>query len=373
MTCTLTNPTIIVWARKNSGKSVEQLARRLQLEVDEYLEVEKGTKHLSLGKLRTLAQTTNRPMATFYLPNPPEDVKSTHDYRSSGGSISSEGMLSFRKSEKVQELTEIRLDEDAEVLKLKVNLTIDPSSVALEARTALGITEDLQANSKGSKQFTELLINKIDKLGIHILFHSYPIEDSRAYTLPGNPPVIVINKRDYLTSQLFSLLHEFSHILLRKPGMCDNILSNNGNAVETYCHKFASNFILPEDWFKDISKHYTDTELLKDENLQHLANFFSTSKDVIIIRLTNIGRVSQSKCNEIRARWKQEIIDERNKRKGGRTSIKSNAVNDNGNLFINEVGDAYASNKIGIVEASEMLNINPSYLEDVVGVIGGST
>lgn len=373
MTCTLTNPAIVVWARKNSGKSIEQIARRLQLEVEDYLEVEDGKKHLSLGKLRTLAHTTNRPMATFYLPSPPADVKSTHDYRSSGGSISSEGMLSFRKSEKVQELTQIRLDTNSDVLKLKVNLAIDPSLVALEARTVLGITEDLQSNSRSSKQFTELLIDKIDKLGIHILFHSYPIEDSRAYTLPGNPPVIVINKRDYLSSQLFSLLHEFAHILLRKPGMCDSILSNHGGAVETYCHKFASNFILPEIWFKNISKHYSDTELLEDDNLQQLAAFFSTSKDVIIIRLTNIGRVSQIKCSEIRAKWKQEIIDERNKRKGGRTSIKSNALNDNGSLFINEVGDAYASNKIGVVEASEMLSINPSYLEDVVGVMAGGT
>ena len=52
--------------------------------------------------------------------------------------------------------------------------------------------------------------------------------------------------------------------------------------------------------------------------------------------------------------------------------MKSNAINDNGSLFIAEVAQAYASNALSVIEAAELLGINPGYVDEVVGVVGGA-
>jgi len=74
----------------------------------------------------------------------------------------------------------------------------------------------------------------------------------------------------------------------------------------------------------------------------------------------------------MRSRWAAVFAAIRKKRKGGRTSVKSNALKDNGGLFVSEVGRAYGADQIGVVEAADRLGINPGYVEDVVGAVGGA-
>ena len=108
------------------------------------------------------------------------------------------------------------------------------------------------------------------------------------------------------------------------------------------------------------------------EALDQLAGTFSTSRDVVLLKLVEIGRVDANAYTQMRNRWEAVFNAMRKKRKGGRTSVKSNALKDNGGLFVSEIGRAYAANEIGVIEAADRLGINPGWVEDVVGVVGGA-
>lgn len=370
--CTRANAAVLVWARKNSGRDVAGIAKRLGIAPEAYVEVETGTRHLTLSQLRNFSDLVKRPLATFYLSSPPPNVKQPKDYRSSTGTIGREAMLSFRKAERVQEQSEVPFSADSALFRLKADLQRDAAMLASNARDALGLTESLQEQFRSSTDFTDWLVEVLGSLGVHVLFHAYPIEDSKAYTLPGHPPVIVVNRRDFLNSQLFSVLHELCHLLLRKPGMCDTIGAGGGTTLEAYCNRFASNFIVPTEWFLRVVGTYDQEALATDEALDKLAKTFSTSRDVVLLKLVDVGRVDTNAYTQMRSRWAAVFAELRKKRKGGRTSVRVNTLKDNGGLFVSEVGRAYAANEIGVVEAADRLGINPGYVEDVVGVAGGA-
>ena len=372
LACTQTNPSLIVWARKNSGRHVQGVAKRLGVTEEAYLEIEAGTRHLTLSQLRMFSGLVKRPLATFYLSTVPPDVKKPKDYRSSTGSVGREAMLSFRKAERVQEQSAIPFAADSTLFRLRADLQLDAVTLASNAREAVGLTQERQKHFRHSTEFTDWLVEVLASLGVHVLFHAYPIEDSKAYTLPDSPPVIVVNRRDFLNSQLFSVLHELCHLLLRKPGMCDAIGGGGGSALETYCNRFASNFIVPTEWFLEVIATYDQDSLATDEALDTLAQTFSTSRDVVLLKLVEVGRVDANAYTQMRNRWAAVFAAMRNKRKGGRTSVKANALKDNGGLFVSEVGRAYGANEIGVVEAADLLGINPGYVADVVGAVGGA-
>jgi Zn-dependent peptidase ImmA (M78 family)/transcriptional regulator with XRE-family HTH domain len=362
-------PGLLVWARKNSGRDPARIAKRLRLTPEQYAAVESGARELTLAQLRLFAKLVKRPIAAFYLPSTPSDVSKPHDYRSASGSVGREAMLSFRKAERVQELSSASFKSDSKLFSIHASMSVPSARLAGLARNALGLTEGRQLAFRSSEQFSEWLIESLEGLGVHVLLHAYSIDDSKAYTLAGEPPVIVINRRDYATSRLFSILHELCHLLLRKPGMCDTIGAGGASDLETYCNRFAAEFILPTAWFDEYLQPYDDDELADDETLSRLAKTFSTSRDVVLLKLIQVGRVDRDAYERYRVRWDE---DRRARRKpGGRTSVKANARRDNGGLFVSEVADAYSSNRIGLVDAADLLGVNPSYVEDVVGVVGG--
>jgi Zn-dependent peptidase ImmA (M78 family) len=367
--CTQANPAVLVWARKNSGRDTDGIAKRLGITPEAYLEVEAGARHLTLSQLRNFSDLVKRPLATFYLSSLPQDVTKPKDYRSATGSLGREAMLSFRKAERVQELSTIPFAAESSLFRLRADMQIAPTTLAAKAREAVGLTEERQKQFSNSEEFTNWLVEVLAAIGVHVLFHGYPISDSKAYTLSGTPPVIVVNRRDFLNSQLFSLLHELCHLLLRKPGMCDTIGAGGGSTLETYCNRLASNFIIPTDWITKVIDGYDQNSLATDDALDKLARTFSTSRDVVLLKLVELGSVEASAYTRMRSRWEAMFLA---KRKGGRTSIKSNALKDNGGLFISEIATAYAANQIGVVDAADLLGINPSYVEDVVGVPGGA-
>jgi Zn-dependent peptidase ImmA (M78 family)/transcriptional regulator with XRE-family HTH domain len=365
---TRANPTLIEWARRNSGCETDRIASRLRLTPEEYMAVERGERSLTLAQLRSFADLVKRPLATFYLASSPPDVVKPHDYRSSTGRIGREAMLSFRKAERVQESSRIPFKQDSSLFTLRPSLNLPPARLAARAREAIGLTDERQAEFR-SGGFSDWLVMTLQSLGVHVLFHAYPTEEAKAYTLPGEPPVIVINRRDYATSQLFSLLHELCHLLLRKPGMCDAIGPGGGSSIERYCNQFAASFLIPTDWLSASLSHIDIDALEEDDVLARLASVFSTSRDVVVIKLIELGYLEQDAYQ--RYRWRRQS-EQTLRRQGGRTSIKANALRDNGGLFVAEVADAYAANEVGVVEAAELLGINPGYVEDVVGVVGGA-
>ena len=61
-----------------------------------------------------------------------------------------------------------------------------------------------------------------------------PIEDARGFALAdANPKIIVVNSKDQIEARIFTLLHEFAHILLGETSISIPDLRSN-NTIEKW-------------------------------------------------------------------------------------------------------------------------------------------
>ncbi|MFB5651730.1 helix-turn-helix domain-containing protein [Leptospira wolffii] len=75
------NPSLLTWARKESGHTVESLALKVDTKPEKLLDWEKGGSLPSMSQVRKLANCLRRPPAMFFLAAPPPSENKPKDFR----------------------------------------------------------------------------------------------------------------------------------------------------------------------------------------------------------------------------------------------------------------------------------------------------
>ena len=65
------NPTLLVWAREQSGYPAEIVAKRLGVKLDRLEAWERGERKPTVRQTQELAKYYHRPFGVFFLPQPP--------------------------------------------------------------------------------------------------------------------------------------------------------------------------------------------------------------------------------------------------------------------------------------------------------------
>jgi transcriptional regulator with XRE-family HTH domain len=61
------NPDIIRWARESSGYSIEEIAKKLKISVENYIKIERGEKKPTFKQIEKLSHYFKRPISAFLL------------------------------------------------------------------------------------------------------------------------------------------------------------------------------------------------------------------------------------------------------------------------------------------------------------------
>jgi transcriptional regulator with XRE-family HTH domain len=77
----LIDPSLLKWARSAAGMTTEEAAKRLSVRPERLMAWEKGKEPLTIAQLRAAARVYKRPLAVFYLPEPPRDFQPLRDFR----------------------------------------------------------------------------------------------------------------------------------------------------------------------------------------------------------------------------------------------------------------------------------------------------
>ncbi len=75
------NPNVMEWARESIGLTIPEVSRRLNIGAGTVTEWETGDRKPTLITLRKLASLYKRPLAVFFLPDPPKEPPLPIDYR----------------------------------------------------------------------------------------------------------------------------------------------------------------------------------------------------------------------------------------------------------------------------------------------------
>jgi transcriptional regulator with XRE-family HTH domain len=230
----LITPALLTWARETAGFSITEAADKLAIDPEKLTAWESPTDEAtpSIPQLRKLAALFRRPLAVFYLPEPPIKFQVMRDLRRLPGTgprhFSPALQLEIRTAIERRELAldlAADLDEKLPRFTLQAKTTEDPEVVGKRIRDALGVTDELQNHWRDADGRTGFNAwrNRIEQLGVFV-FQTMALasEEASGFALYADvSPVISVNRKDALTRRTFSLLHEFAHLMIHVSGVSD--------------------------------------------------------------------------------------------------------------------------------------------------------
>jgi len=372
-------PTLIRWAREDAGLSVAAVAKKTGTSVERVIQWEEGTLSPTLRQLRLLANAAKRPLAVFYLAEPPKRFQAMHDFRRMPGDPMAEGSTELRLAlRSAMARREVALDlmegmEGAhEVFAVRASLDEHPPDVGDRVRRSLGIPLETQRGWTGTYDALNAWREAIEALGVLVFQVSgVDVSEMRGFSIADDPlPAIVLNVRDAPNGRVFTLLHEFTHLLLRRGGLCD--LADQGarppedDRIEVFCNAVAAEVLVPSAALlltNTVQNHDSSPEWTPEE-LGRLAREFSVSREVILRRLLAARRTTTTFYRTMRQQFLEEY-EERRKSQSGFAPPDVTAVSHAGVAFTRMVLDSYYRERITSRDVSDYLGVKLKHLPNI--------
>lgn len=369
----LITPAILVWAREQRGIPLEVAAKKLGVSTEKLFACEMGNDHLSIPQLRTAADTYKRPMAVFYLKEVPRQVRTdVPDFRrlpDSDRQPSAELLLAMRsireKQEAAASLAEYGPAHDWSFLGM-VDVNEDPDVVAGKVRKLLGIAENGHEQWRDEYQAFRAWRTGLETLGVLVFqVGGVAVEEMRGFSISRKPyPTIVVNTKDIPQARIFSLLHEFAHLLLNSPGLCNlkEFPSAPGPNVEAFCNHVAGSALLPHTAMRSFEtvRNHGRSSVWTDAELGRIANYFKVSQHVVLRRLLILNLTTISFYHRKCAEWQTRPLATGGG--GGGESGAEKVLRTQGRNYVQLVLGALHSEAITAVNVSEYLDMKLKHL-----------
>src|SRR3989304_945255 len=226
----LVNPDILIWARNSAGLDVESAANKIPVKEDRLTSWEAGPARPTVKQLRKLAGAYKRPLAVFFLPEPPRDFQPMHDFRRLPGEVA--GVQSPELRYEIRRAIARRsialeliksLGEHVSAFRFTGTMDTTPAELAERLRELLKVSLVEQVSWESGYDSFNRWRDAIESAGVLVLqMTSVNPRESRGFSISETPlPVVVLNTKDSPQARCFTLMHELAHIALRKGGLCD--------------------------------------------------------------------------------------------------------------------------------------------------------
>jgi len=384
-------PELLIWARESTGLTLADAAKKTQVSEDRLNEWETDKSRPSISQLRKLGKVYKRPIAVFYLPEPPVTFDALKDYRIIYGTqtkeLSPHLCLEIRKAqyrrEIALEISEL-LGEQIKLFNEKASIDDDPDNLSEYIRGLLGISIEAQSKWKDSYKAFNGWKDAIESLNI-IVFQTantskIELKEMRGFSISEKVlPVIVINSKDYPNGKIFTLIHEFVHILLHNGGICDlgetYDLDNDEVKIEKFCSQVSASVLVPEN---DILKHQIVVEneglmIWDDHKINTLASFFSVSQEVILRRLLTLNKTNIDFYRRKRSEYIEKYEKTVSKKQEGGPEYYILAIRNNGLSYTKLILNAYNQSMITSSELSDYLGVNLKHINKIEQAIISSS
>jgi Zn-dependent peptidase ImmA (M78 family) len=368
---------VLKWARVTIGKSIGDVARRLDLSESVVEKWENGEKRPTLKQLRDLSTFYKRPLAVFFLAAPPADAPIPTDFRTLPKTVkkpfSEKTLLAMRRARRLQTLANDlskTLDREFHVDVGQATLSDDPRTLAMRVRERMGVVIEEQFKWKNEGAALAEWRHRVEESGVLIFEIPFPLEEGRAFSFADTEqPVVVLNSNDRaINGRIFSLFHEYAHLLLRQSGICD--WTEQGKVVEQFCNRFAGEFLVPRQALlaDSLVRAHGKAATWDEEELQHIAKQFKVSREVILRRLLVLGRTTERFYKHMHEGWERKLKETMKSKRGKRIPPRQ-CVRQNGIPFTSLVLESAREEKITYRDVSDYLSIGLKHLATVESLL----
>ena len=372
------NPQVMKWIMDSSGCEIEELAEKLNVHETVIESWKTKSEGIKITKLEKLSEYLKRPLAIFFLQNPPTQADIT-DYRTVPNmqtvKLTKDTLVDIRNARYLQsiakELMQLQGMDLYPNTRPGISIQVSPEKIAKAERKKLGFESNDVLLSKQAKKstrdFYNVLRESIESLNIFVFQASIPITQVRGLTLSGQlPRIILISSKDSVEAKIFSLLHEYGHVLLRKDGLCipettfqksDQISQD----IETWCNKFAASALMPKTEF--LGEYL---KLEKDMRLEmviaRLSRKFNSSKVATAIRIKNLVSNPDTVNQYLHTLDSIGITSKKKKGTGGQSAVNQ-CISKKGKKFISLVLESKSRNVINNYNITDYLGINLKHMK----------
>ena len=351
------NPRVIEWALNRCRKTPEDLKNTVSPRVQQWIDGE--GKPPTAKQLEKLAKATHVLVPYFFEDDIPELPLQIPDYRTLDASTPMDPspelydvinqMLSrqdwlrgYLEDNGSEPLSFIGVCKDSK----------DWKACAAKIRELLGLQPGW-ARSKSRDAAVRALREAIEHTGVYVYAGSYfanstkrtfEVKEFRGFVLADKfAPIIFLNTSDAYSAQLFTLAHEFAHLLFDESGVDDVALGFSDKRNESKCDAVAAEFLVPASMVYAVFD-----QMGIDAALAELGKLTKVSDAVCLRRARDLGQITWDEFNDRYRIYAANLADALEKKKtnkgdGGGPGFYTMQKNHLGELFPETIYDALQS------------------------------
>ncbi len=375
-------PSVLTWARSESGYAVDRVASRLQVKPEKVEAWERGERTPTLRQVQELARFFHRPLNVFFMPSPPQVPPLAAEYRRlpgvTPGQETPELRLALRQMINRRETALGLMDELGESMMpftLEAHPSEDAAAVGARLRAALGISNEAQAGWRDEWQAWRDWRAAVEQLGVLVFqFPKVELTDVRGLSLLRFPlPVVGVNSKEQPESRNYTLLHEVIHLMLASgheetSALNERRSGSEWETIERFAEEAASHALVPEDVLRAmVGKRPSTWDIAA---VKQLARRFRITALAMATRLRGSGFMSWQEYNTWKQSW-QEFVATLPKRSGGFAHPVDVALGRNGRPYVQLVLEALAANRITSVDAARHLALKFEHFDKLKTTLKG--
>ena len=352
-------PSILKAIRESSGYSLEDIAKKLKSSADKIKNAEEGGTVFTITQIKKLADIYHRPLAAFFGEVTPSPLFKLTDYRiNRDKKLTPHVYLAERRASYLASKLSELSDRKSQIPTLDDKLS--PEELAKEFRTHLKADPIKNETSGKILNLYKKLLE--DNLLISVIEYPFKSEDVRAFCIPSDISIIVLNESDEAKIKLFSLFHELCHLLKRNSGICSMELEAKleNTKMESFCNIFSAEFLVPKP---DLKPEVEKLNKLDWKSISSLSDIYGVSKQVIMLRLLGSGYIDQKNYDDLKTNWNTENLKKTGFGKRNWDKVYLNRV---GNLAVQRVSSAYHKGDISYSEVIDIFNVKTKYIEKFI-------
>jgi len=374
------NPSVLLWAREESGFPLERVAHRLHVKVERAASWEQpGGQAPTLRQMQELARFFHRPLGIFFLPSPPQLPPLAAEYRRLLGVVVGKEspelrlavrQMSIRRDHAINLIDE--LGEEIPAFRLKAHLNEDPVAVADQLRKTLKIDLAAQTGWRDEWQAWHGWRAAVENLGVLVFqFLKVSLNEVRGLSLLRFPlPVVGINSKEKVAgSKSYTLIHELVHLMLamgheEETALKEKRSDKQWESVERFAETAASHVLVPENALTSAMGQKGKNSAWDIEEVRRLARNFRISPLAMATRLRASGYMTWPSYRDWKKKW-DAYLETLRPRSGGIASPAEKAINRNGRPFVQLVLEALQTNRIASAEAAHYLDLKFQHFEEL--------
>jgi len=266
----------------------------------------------------------------------------------------------------------VALDDSVEQYETDSYSPNEAIKLAKTWRENWGISDSDQLDWQDANKLYVSLRSYIESLGILVMHRQFKTNEAAGLYLhvDGGPHTIVINTTGSSKARkLFTLAHEFGHVLLRAEGASNPSMLKN--KIERFCNRFAACLLAPKQLITKALSRFGYTPIADDDFIRLFAAKLGISQEATYLRLIELGFLEATDYR----RWKAKFSntghvptgDTTDGGGGGTPNPLRDKQTQYGNAFLGLLSLARKAGQLDDIDIYRLCGLKPHYQDQLFG------